>query len=246
MGDLTDYKAVVAALVPGTHPASAGELSTLQERAVNMAFGEHSRFRPVDVVEDVTADGGRDYTLSDLASWVSGFSVVNSVQYPFDDTEETATTLEQSEDWSIYEEPSGAVLRFATAPDSGDDFRIKYTGKHAITDDASSSTLNPADVLPTQSLAAGFYARMISAYYALDQDPTISADSVNHSDRMSKYEKLAQKYFSEYYQHVGVSTGKGSGNEGGKLGVGIASTIKDWDMNASMGYDRLTHPRRYR
>lgn len=246
MGDLTDYKAVVAALVPGTHPATSGELSTLQERAVNMAFNEHSRFRPVEVVEDVTADGGRDYTLSDLAAWVSGLSAVNEVQYPFSDTDETATTLEQSEDWIIYEEPTGAVLRFATAPDSGDDFRVKYTGRHTITDDASSSTLNIADVLPAQSLAAGFYARMISAYYALDQDSTISADSVNHADRMAKYQKLAEKYFSEYYQHMGINMGKGGDSSVTVTGVGIAGTVREWDIDASNGYDRLTHPRRYR
>jgi len=50
-----------------------------------MAIKDHSRHRPLVVIEDEAGDGGFDYAVSDLASWAPGFSVIKTVEYPVDD-----------------------------------------------------------------------------------------------------------------------------------------------------------------
>lgn len=229
---LIAYKAAVADLAPGSHPVSASILDVWQERAVKFAVAEHSRHRPRLVVEDEISDGGQDIAVTGLAAWSSGFSGVRSVQYPVDDDESEATALDP-DDWGLYTKPAGDVLRLASAPTSGEKVRITYTAKHSI--DETGTTVQDGDVLAVQSLAAGYYCRMISASYALDGDSTIAADSVDHASRRKEFAALAKAYAAEYYAHVGVTPGK----------PGPAGATREWDLNSPIG-DRLTHPRRGR
>lgn len=229
-----DYIEAVSELVPGDHPVTAADLEKLKVKAVSKAMDHHSRQQPRVVVEDMDGDGGFDYAVSGLASWEDGFSVIRQVEYPVDDDDETPDIL-QHDEWTIYEKPAGEYLRFLNdTPASTEDFRVTYTARHTCT--ASACTVAAGDHEAVQSLAAHYFCKMLAAAYALDQDSTIGADSVDHGGRSRKYNDLAKQYLSDYNSHMGIVSGKPR----------AASVTRDQDKDASWAGDRLTHRRRYR
>jgi hypothetical protein len=199
-----------------------------------MAIKAHSRQRPRKVVEDVDGDGGFDYALSDLASWKSGFSSIEQVEYPVDDTDETADVL-QDDAWEIYEKPSGKMLRFLEdTPDATEDFRVTYTSFHTCTD--SACTVEDFDEEAVQALAAAFFCEMLSTYYAQSTDSTIAADSVDHTSKSRDYAARAKAFRKIYFDHLGIKEGQ----------TPAASVTRDQDKAASWGRDKLTHKGKYR
>uniref|UniRef100_A0A6M3K5W8 Uncharacterized protein n=1 Tax=viral metagenome TaxID=1070528 RepID=A0A6M3K5W8_9ZZZZ len=230
MSNRQEYIEAISYLVPGEHPIGESE----QIKAVQKAMNKHSRHRPRIVVEDVDGDGGFDYAVSGLTYWEGDFSVVRTVEYPVDDTDEDADILE-SEDWQIYETPDGKYLRFLNdTPAATEDMRVTYTARHTCTDDAC--TVADADEEAVQALAASFFCSMLAAAYAQDGDATIQADVVDHGSKADKYRQMAGDYLKEYHDHMNIRDGKPR----------PASANQDQDVNYPFGYDRLTHPRRER
>lgn len=234
MSILTDYQNALVDMVPGTHPLDAADLDDMQAKAVAKAMDAHSKHRPVLAVQDVAGDGGFDYAVSTLSAWVSEFSDIQEVEYPVDDTVRNVSILEP-DDWTIYEKPSGKVLRLLSdKPSAAESMRITYTGRHTC--DGTGCTVAPADEEAVQSLAASFYCKMLAAAYAQDQDSTIAADTVNHGPRHRAFLDLAAKFKDEYLDHMGIRPGKPK----------PAMSISDQDVYYPGGGDRLTHPARYR
>jgi len=229
-----DFILALADLVPGAHPVSAADLLAKQNRAIARAMAEHSKHRPRKVTEDVDGTGAFDYALSELAGWADGFSVVSQVEYPVDDTDEDADVLDAA-DWAVYDKPAGKYLRFLSgAPQTGETFRVAYTGRHTCT--ALACTVAAADIEAVESLAAGYLARMLTAVYALDQDSSLNADSIFNGSKTKRFAELAAAYAAEYNDHMGIQPGKPA----------PACVTADWDVNYPGGADRLTHPRRSR
>ena len=238
MTTLADYKAAITDLVPGSHPLSAGDLSSVQERAIARAISTHSKHRPRVVVEDEAGTGAFDYDLSaSLAAWDETFSSVSSVEYPADDTDEKVSSVDDNE-WTIYEKPTtGKCLRFLEqAPAVGETIRVTYTAPHSCT--SLACTVEARDEDAVQALAAGIYAKMLVAAYTLNQDSTIRADSVSHGNQAEGFRKLAKDYFQEYWDHMGIDP-----EDKKPL---PACVIQDMDLDYPGGFDRLTHPRKYR
>ena len=230
MSVLSDYIAAIDQLVPGTIPL----VSSDEELAIDMALMAYSKHRPRIVVEDVTGDGGFDYTLADLAAWSDGFSVIRTVEYPVDDDDETPDIL-QDDDWVVYAKPAGDVLRFLTgSPLATETFRVTYTAIHAFT--ATACTVKAFDEKAVQSLASAIFCEMLATYFAQNQDSTISADSVDQRSKASEYAARAKAYRKLYTDHIGIKDGQ----------VPAASVTKDQDATPSWQGDGLTHPRRYR
>lgn len=230
MSTRQNYITALGELVQGEYPL--GE--TAKIIAINAAVKEHSRHKPRIVIEDEDGTGGFDYALTLLADWAEGFSVIKSVEYPVDDTEETAEIL-QDDEWCIYQKPSGDVLRFLEdTPSATEDIRIKYTALHTCTDAAC--TVDNYDEEAVQCLAASFFCDMLSTYYAQNQDSTIHADSVDHKSKSSDYAARAKVYRKTYFNHMGIREGK----------TPAASVTGDQDIQGSWGSDKLTHPRKGR
>jgi hypothetical protein len=230
----TDYITALASLVPGDQPVTSAALLLMQQKAVSKAMDAHSKNRPRRLVADVSGTGAFDYALANLTSWQDDFSQIISVEYPVDDADEIADVLDP-ECWQIYEKTAGKYLRFLEhTPVAPEKFRVIYTARHTCTDAAC--TVSAGDVEATQSLSAHFLCRMLAAAHALDQDATISADVVSHTTRSQSYKSLAKDYLSEYHDHMGITPGKPK----------AACAIQDQDVIYSVGYDRLTHPRRQR
>ncbi len=230
MSDRQDYIETIDQLVQGEIPLDVAD----KILSIGQAIKEHSRHRPQEIVEDVDGDGGFDYALSTFASWSDGFSVIDRVEYPVDDDDETPDVL-QDNSWIIYAKPAGRVLRFlAVTPTATEDFRVKYSALHTCTDAAC--TVEDFDEEAVQALAAAFFCIMLATYYAQDQDSTNSADSVDHTSKSRDYEARSKRYRKVYYDHLGIAEGK----------TPAASVTRDQDMRPSWQRDKLTHPKRYR
>lgn len=235
MANLQDYYRALGELVPGTHPLGQEE----QLNAMNSALALHSKHRPRRIVEDVAGTGGFDYALSGLDYWADGFSRIIQVEYPVDDTSPDASVLVEGDDWTIYKKPAGEVLRFLQAtPDTDETMRVTYTARHSFNDDDVCSVAE-ADDSAVQKLAAALFCRILAAAYAQDDDSTIQADSVDHSSKRREYEAQAQKYRSEYDEHMGL----GKAKEGT---LKAANATQDWDISPASGYGWLTHSNRQR
>ena len=200
MSNRQEYIAEVKKLVPGdNHPIGEPEIIL----AVAMAVKEHSRQRPLVLVEDVDGAAAFDYLLStSLDYWSDGFSVIKQVEYPVDDADETPNVL-QSDEWMIYDKPAGAYLRFLLEePTATEDMRITYTALHTCTDAAC--TVKPFDDEAVQALAASKYCDMLATAYAQVGDSTINADVVDHKSKAAEYSARARAYRKMYLDHVGV------------------------------------------
>lgn len=226
-----DYISAVGQFVQGEIPL--GEADKIL--AIGQAIKEHSKHKPLVIVEDFDGDGGFDYAISELASWSDGFSVIKQVEYPVDDDDETPNIL-QDDAWMIYQKPAGKYLRFLEdSPAADEDIRLTYTALHTCTDTAC--TVETFDEEAVQALAAAYFCDMLSAYYAQTGDSTINADSVDHKSRSQEYAARAKRYRKIYFDHLGVEEGKTT----------AASVTRDQDIGESASYgDRITHPRKYR
>jgi hypothetical protein len=150
MSTLSDYIDALDDLVPGNHPVTDAKLAALRQRAIDRAIKTHSKKKPRIIVEDEAGTGAFDSVLSTaLASWNSDISMINSVEYPVDDTNNDIDLLD-AEEWTVYEKTSGKVLRFNSAPSTGNSFRVTYTALHTCTQAACSVDAN--DEIAVQNL----------------------------------------------------------------------------------------------
>jgi hypothetical protein len=230
MSNRQEYIEAVGQFVQGEIPLSEAD----KILAISQAVKEHSKHKPLIVVEDIDGDGGFDYAVSGLESWNDGFSVIKQVEYPVDDDDQSPDILADDE-WTIYQKPAGDYLRFLEdTPDATEDMRITYTAPHTCTDAACS--IKNIDTEAVQALAAAYFCNMLSAYYAQAGEPTIQADSVDHKSRSSEYAGKARMYRKMYLDHLGVKEGQ----------TIAASVTMDQDLNGSWGSDKLTHKGKYR
>lgn len=95
------------------------------------------------------------------------------------------------------------------------------------------STVPDADFDAVSNLAASLAFDQLAALKVQSGDPTISADAVEYRSKSDQYRSMAKEHLRLYNQHLG------KGAE-----VGAASGTKNLDVDLSVGWDRLTHPRR--
>lgn len=225
-----DLIAAVQKLVSGELPLGEPDIIL----AIGQGMKTYSRHKPRRVVEDVAGDGGFDYPVSGLGCWSDEFSVVKQIEYPVDDTYQTADVL-QEEEWQVYEKPTGKEIRFLEEePASDESFRVTYTGLHTCTDEAC--TVPTIDEEAVQALCASCFADMLSTCFAQTGDSTIEADVVDHKSKSEQYSSRAKALRRLYYDHMGVKEGVPR----------AASVTHDQDKAPSWGADRLTHKRRER
>jgi hypothetical protein len=226
---LSIYQAALANQVKDV----SGFGATEQNEAIGLAMSEHSRHKPLIVVEDVTGDGTRSYTLSDVLGNWNDFSQIQEIVYPVDD-DYPPNPLTENDDYRISETPDGQKLFFLTCtPASTEEFRIRYTAIHTCMADACS--VPSADTHAVQLLASAYYCEIVSNYYAQSADSLISADSVNHQSKSQQYASRAKALRNLYYQHIGIGDKQKP-----------SSHNQDWDVTGPFGTDRLIRKNRYR
>jgi hypothetical protein len=228
---LQDYITAIGSLVGGDLPL--GEAEKIQ--AINKAVKRYSLDRIREIAEDETGNGGYDYALNLLESWIEGFSTVKKIEYPITDDLYDNSNILTDDAWMIYLKPAGKVIRLLEdQPAATETLRITYTTLHLCDD--TQCTIPVADAEAVQMLGAAGFCDMLATYYSQDQDSTIKADSVDHKSKSSDYAARAKTYRQQYFNHLGIQEGQ----------VVPASVTRDQDTRPSWRSDALTHPRKFR
>lgn len=226
-----DYITAIGNLVGGDLPLGEPE----KIWAIGKAIKRYSKDRELQVAEDEVGNGGYDYALTLLASWVEGFSAINKIEYPIINDLYDNSNILTDDAWMIYRKPTGKVIRLLEdQPAATETLRITYTTLHLCDD--TQCTIPTADEEAVQMLAASVFCNMLATYYAQNQDSVIKADSVDHKSKSSDYAARAKIYRQEYFDHLGVKEGE----------VVPASESRAVQPRPSWRSDQLTHPRKFR
>ena len=230
----SEFKAKVADIVRD----DAGKLTPEeQERYIQEAIKDaYSKHRPREVVKDITGDGTYDYPIAtNLTSWIKGFSIIKSIEYPADEREPIYLEEGSDKDFFIYEKEAGQYLRFTrSSPSATEKIRVVYTALQALSD--SQNTIPESDEDALCNLAASLCSGALASAYAETSDSTITADSVDHKSKSQEFTSRAKIQKQNYMNHLGLKEGD----------VAPASVVKDLDINYPWGGDRLTHPKKWR
>src|SRR3989304_2935717 len=129
---------------------SSAEIITTVQEAIG---GRYSKDRPQMLIVDLTGDGAMiEWSLASVSGWQGGFSRLVPIEYP---QGERSPIYLESDDWLLYDSPTGRSLRFAFALSSGKKARVKFTAPHA----ADASTVPDADFYAVGAQAASLAAR---------------------------------------------------------------------------------------
>jgi hypothetical protein len=240
---LDDYIDSLGVLVPGPHPMTYAELETARTKAVEKAMIRHSRYFPLWIAQDIPGNGNNDdYLISAYGDndnipvfthWKPEFSRVLMVEYPVNSY--PAPDILDPEAWMVLKKPDGEYFRITMYTVQTDEvFRVSYSTLHTCT--IAGCTVDDVHAEALQALAGFYYCQILSARYALTGNATISADSVDHGSKFQNFTDLGKRLEKEYLIHFGIQEGK----------TKPACVIADQDVPDSRGYDRLTHPARYR
>lgn len=205
----------------------AGKLISAEVlKAIEEALGgRYSKDRPRRRVADLTGNGGQfEWSLSTIAGWQEAFSHISAIEYP---QGESMPVFLDSQDWMIYDAPSGRTLRFAFALASGKTARLTYTSAHAL--DATSTP--DADLYAVAALAAALAARRLAAVYAQTGDTSIAADTVNYRSKSQEYLALARRLEQDYENLLGTDP---------ERSAPASSRTGTW-RGTTAGGGRLTH-----
>ena len=202
MSTRQDYIAMIDRLV-GAEKLPLG--TTDKVLAINSAIKTYSKHKPKRYSVDITGSGADtfDYSLSsNFTYWSDGFSLVYDIEYPLDTTTEEVDLIPKHS-YTIYESPSGKSLRFLVdRPLTTETIRVWYSGLYFCTDD--DCNIDEFDEEAVQMLAASVFCTMLATVYAETQDNTITADSVDHSNKAKEYSIRARIYKQLYSEHIGV------------------------------------------
>lgn len=130
---LAQYKSKVAEIVQDdAAKLTATELANFLQEAIKV----YSKHRPRVIIKDITGDGGYDYAIAtNLTSWVKGFSIVRSLEYPADERIPIYLDEGADEDFFVYEKEGGQYLRFMeSSPSATEKIRVAYTALHILND----------------------------------------------------------------------------------------------------------------
>lgn len=204
-----------------------------KERFIQEAVRIYSKHRPREIVKDIAGDGTYDYSIAtNLTSWVKGFSLIKSIEFPADEREPSYL---DEDDWIIYEKEAGQYIRFLSdTPAATQKIRAIYTALHVLSD--SQNTIPESDQDAICNLAASLCSGALASIYAQTSDSTITADSVDHRSKSQEFSSRAKIQKQTYLNHLGLKEGD----------IAPASAMKDLDVNYPWGEDRLTHPKKWR
>jgi hypothetical protein len=226
-----DYITAIGSFVSGDLPLGEAE----KILAINKAIKRYSLDRILEIADDIPGNGGYDYALTLLASWIEGFSTIQKIEYPVSNDLYDNSNVLTDDAWMIYLKPAGKVIRLLEdQPATTEILRITYTTLHLCDD--TQCTIPTGDEEAVQMLAAGGFCDMLATYYSQDQDSTIKADSVDHKSKAADYAARAKTYRQQYFNHLGIQEGQ----------VIPASSSRAVQPRPSWRSDQLTHPRKFR
>lgn len=169
------------------------------EQCLGSALRFYSRIEPrMTGIEDYTGDGST-YEFALPGDWDSQFSRIKGIEYPqgYQDPEYLDT-----DQWFIYDTPSGQVLRLKTTPASGETARVSYTRMHKIS--SQQNTVPDKDKEALRYLAASLVARSLESKYASHTEPMLEADVINYRTKQRQYKEVADDFEKIFKAHFGM------------------------------------------
>jgi hypothetical protein len=230
MSTRQDYLTAVGLLVGGELPL--GETEKIF--AIGAAVKKYSGHRPRIVAEDEAGTGGFDYALTLLEDWLEGFSVIKTVEYPVDDTDEAPDVL-TDDAWRIYLKPAGKCLRFLDGkPATTETFRVTYTAppqlhRHGMHDSHLRRGAGPDPGGGALLRHAGRLLRPVPGFRHPGRRGRPQEQVGGIRSPRGGYRKL-------YYDHLGIKEGE----------TPAGSVTRGQVTDGSWGSGRMTHGRRIR
>jgi hypothetical protein len=191
------------------------------DKVINAALMNYSRYKPLEVIDDVTGDGTNEILLP--AGWSPEFSSVFSIEHPIGDF---PPNLLEVEDYLVI--PRAGVVRLAFALPTATNVRVTYTVLRSADD------IPDIDLHAFCSCAASYALEMLANAYAQTGDSTIAADVVNYRSKSSEFAARAKRYMQLYKDHMGIKEDDTTP---------AATAIMDTSQKYPGGAERLTHPR---
>ncbi len=215
-----------------------------RNRAIFMAQKKFSKDKPRVIKYDITADGSYSYDLpsSGAGAWISGFSVLLSVEYPAD--KQNPVYLEEDEgDYTIFKDDTSEVLRFPSSNPNSNTIRIEFTVPWTL--DKDISNIEDGDEYAFSCLAGSICMRYLAAHFAQTAKPNLDIDVIDYQRKVVEYTDLADTLENIYRDHLGISRIGAKKTDVGAP-ASAASVSKDLDIEFAWGENYITHPRRWR
>lgn len=196
LSNLQSYVDELKRLVPQVEDELA--VGSVEER-LGDAIRFYSRISPrTNGVRDYAGDGSTyEFTLP--SDWDAQFSRVRSIEYPQGNQDPDYLGTDQ---WFIYDTPSGQVLRLKTTPASGETARVSYTRMHNVS--SQQNTVPERDKRVLCYLAASFIARNLESKYASHTEPSLGADVINYRTKQRQYADVADHFETLFKGHFGM------------------------------------------
>ncbi len=191
------------------------------DRGINAALMNYSRYKPLNVIDDVYGAGTDSIILP--AGWSPEFSSVISIEYPIGDF---PPTLLDEEDYIVINRAGTVMLNFTL--DASERVRVTYTMLRTADD------IPDIDLHAFCNLAAAYCLETLANIFAQTGDSTINADVVNYRSKSAEFAARAKRLMQLYKEHMGIREDDTTPP---------ASAVSDLGMNYPGGADRLTHPR---
>jgi len=219
-------------LKDGAEIIPVGDYDNLIDRGLEIYSRKVSRV----IVIDLTSDGSGEFPVSALTGFDEEFSGDPEIEYPISTSGEPNMIDRREWRWYRKPEPTGQVIRFASAPSNGSDVRFTFKVPHVVTE--TTTTVKQSDFHALAKLMAAEGCDDLSQHYRQTSEKSIiNADMAIYQTKSSEYANGAKAYRKQFYEHIGVSEDKGTP---------AASVTKNWDTKSSDGGSRITHPRRRR
>jgi hypothetical protein len=181
--------------------------------AVDAALAEYSRLFPVVTTHTETlADGEYEWTLP--ADWVSGFSSMQSVEYPSGSQEPVYLGADD------YMVTSTKWRMLHDTADASETAILTYTALH------TESSVPSSDTEAVAMLAAAVVALEVAAGFARTNRPVVAADSVDYRTKSDEWRSLARQLRSGAFALMG-----GSVDSNGRVKQPGASATALWEFD---------------
>ena len=215
----------------------------------NIAEGvllDYSLAHPRIVFELLSGDGSVfRFALSSwtAATWVSGFSRIRWVQYPYATTTQDAQAyrLDESQFYLDPDPDAPTHLQFPTlTPANGaSNIRVAWTALHTI---GTNATTVPAHhQVGVEYLGACAVCEVQVASFGRLSDSGIAGDSADHKAKAAEWREIARMFCKRGRDQLGMS----AGGEGGKAAGTPAITIAEFDpLSRRSGGPGLLYRRR--
>lgn len=221
-GDLTFIHA-------GASINKTGALDYLDE-----AVGVYSKLRPLEKIHTVNIPVPVN-VVSLPQDWEAGFSSINSIEYP---TENTPPSLLDENDFEIFLDDDGEYkLRFRDAL-SGE-IKISYNISNSF-ENSNPPVISAPDIdfYCISNIAAGIYLMALASRWGESVNGGINADTVDYSGKADLYRRLSKELFAQAASWLGVDiselTGGGNGSE-------ASSCNQPVEISLSTGKPTLFH-----